>query len=131
MTVRLELRSLQGWAPAALGRGRDLRTGIRTVNFISQRDGESTCNCDYQFLLVVPKAARKRVRVTQIELPNAQATRRPSHPTASAERRIDVVEMVGFAAVMGVTPQELPGKHLEQRARATSPKTRAAPEPRG
>ncbi|WP_211327677.1 helix-turn-helix domain-containing protein [Solilutibacter pythonis] len=67
---------------------------------------QSTHNHDYQFLLAVPKAARERVGVTQIELAERLGnTQTFVSKCERGERRIDAVELVEFAEALGVTPQ--------------------------
>ncbi|HAI93557.1 MAG TPA: transcriptional regulator [Xanthomonadaceae bacterium] len=93
---------------------------------------QSTHNRDYQLLLAVLKAVRKRVGVTQIELAERLGnTQTFVSKCERGERRIDAVELVEFAEAMGVAPQELLGEYLEQRGRATSPKTRKGSKQRG
>lgn len=93
---------------------------------------QSTHNRDYQLLLAVLKAARKRVGVTQIELAERLGNTQTFVSTCErGERRIDAVELVEFAEAMGVAPQELLDEYLTQRGRATSPKTRKGSKQRG
>ncbi len=93
---------------------------------------QSTHNRDYQLLLAVLKAARKRARVTQIELAERQGnTQTFVSKCERGERRIDAVELVEFAEAIGVAPQELLDEYLTQRGRATSPKTRKGSKQRG
>lgn len=93
---------------------------------------QSTHNRDYQLLLAVLKAARKRVGVTQIKLAERLGnTQTFVSKCERGERRIDAVELVEFAEAMGITPQELLGEYLEHRGRATSPKTRKGSKQRG
>ncbi|HGM6329444.1 TPA: helix-turn-helix domain-containing protein [Stenotrophomonas maltophilia] len=93
---------------------------------------QSTHNRDYQLLLAVLKAARKRARVTQIELAERLGnTQTFVSKCERGERRIDAVELVEFAEAMGVDPQELLDEYLTQRGRATSPKTQKGSKQRG
>lgn len=93
---------------------------------------QSTHNRDYQLLLAVLKAARKRMGVTQIELAERLGnTQTFVSKCERGERRIDAVELVEFAEAMGLAPQELLGEYLEQRGRATSPKTQKGSKQRG
>ncbi|WP_164212637.1 helix-turn-helix domain-containing protein [Stenotrophomonas maltophilia] len=93
---------------------------------------QSTHNRDYQLLLAVLKAARKRVGVTQIELAERLGnTQTFVSKCERGERRIDAVELVEFAEAMGVAPQELLDEYLTQRGRPTSPKTRKGSKQRG
>ncbi|MDH4584238.1 helix-turn-helix transcriptional regulator [Pseudomonas sp. BN415] len=83
----------------------------------------STHNADYQLLLAVLRAARKRLGVSQIELAerlgNTQTCER-------GERRVDAVELVEFAEALGIPPLELMEEFLERRRAGPSPKTRKA-----
>ena len=86
---------------------------------------QSTHNADYQLLLAVLKAARKRLGVSQVEL----AARLGNTQTfvskcERGERRIDAVELVEFSEALGVSPLELLGEYLEQRSRGLFPKHR-------
>ncbi|HDS1136303.1 XRE family transcriptional regulator [Stenotrophomonas maltophilia] len=93
---------------------------------------QSTHNRDYQLLLAVLKAARKRARVTQSELAERLGnTQTFVSKCERGERRIDAVELVEFAEAMGVDPQELLDEYLTQRGRATSPKTQKGSKQRG
>lgn len=83
---------------------------------------QSTHNADYQLLLAVLKAARKRLGVSQVEL----AARLGNTQTfvskcERGERRIDAVELVEFSEALGVAPLELLGEYLEQRNRGLFP----------
>ncbi len=78
---------------------------------------QSTHNSDYQLLLTVLKAARKRVSMSQVDL----AARLGNTQTfvskcERGERRIDAVELVEFAEALGIKPLELLGEYLERRA---------------
>lgn len=93
---------------------------------------QSTHNRDYQLLLAVLKAARKRAGVTQIELAERLGnTQTFVSKCERGERRIDAVELVEFAEALGVPPQELLGEYLSQRGRAASSKTRRGVKQRG
>jgi transcriptional regulator with XRE-family HTH domain len=93
---------------------------------------QSTHNHDYQLLLAVLKAARKRVDMSQVELASRLGnTQTFVSKCERGERRIDAVELVEFAEALGVPPQELLGEYLERRGRASSPKTRKASKPLG
>jgi transcriptional regulator with XRE-family HTH domain len=86
---------------------------------------QSTHNPDYQLLLTVLKAARKRMGVSQVEL----AARLGNTQTfvskcERGERRIDAVELVEFSEALGVPPLELIRAYLEQRTRGLLPKDR-------
>jgi len=79
---------------------------------------QSTHNPDYQLLLSVLKAARKRMGVSQVQLAERLGnTQTFVSKCERGERRIDAVEMVEFAEALGVPPQELLGDYLEQRDR--------------
>ncbi|WP_439684890.1 HTH cro/C1-type domain-containing protein [Cupriavidus oxalaticus] len=89
---------------------------------------QSTHNIDYQLLLSVLKAARKRMGVSQVELAERLGnTQTFVSKCERGERRIDAVELVEFAEALGVPPQELLGEYLEQRSRQlfTSKKTKS------
>ena len=86
---------------------------------------QSTHNTDYQLLLSVSKAARKRVGVSQVELAERLGnTQTFVSKCERGERRIDAVELVEFAEALGVAPQELMGEYLEQRSRGLFPRDR-------
>ena len=77
---------------------------------------QSTHNPDYQLLLAVLKAARKRAGVSQIDLAERLGnTQTFVSKCERGERRIDAVELVEFAEALGVPPLGLLGKYLEQR----------------
>lgn len=79
---------------------------------------QSTHNTDYQLLLTVLKAARKRAGVSQVELASRLGnTQTFVSKCERGERRIDAVELVEFAEALGVPPQELLGEYLERRKR--------------
>lgn len=86
---------------------------------------QSTHNTDYQLLLSVLKAARKRMGVSQIEL----AARLGNTQTfvskcERGERRVDAVELVEFSEALGVPPLELLREYLERRGHGSFPKTK-------
>lgn len=79
---------------------------------------QSTHNRDYQLLLTVLKAARKRTGVSQVELASRLGnTQTFVSKCERGERRIDAVELVEFAEALGVPPLELLGEYLERRKR--------------
>jgi transcriptional regulator with XRE-family HTH domain len=79
---------------------------------------QSTHNLDYQLLLSVLKAARKRVGVSQVELAERLGnTQTFVSKCERGERRIDAVELVEFSEALGISPQDLLGEYLEQRSR--------------
>lgn len=85
----------------------------------------STHNSDYQLLLTVLKAARKRAGVSQVELAERLGnTQTFVSKCERGERRIDAVELVEFAEALGVPPQGLLAEYLEQRRAGLFPKTR-------
>ena len=66
---------------------------------------QSTHNTDYQLLLSILKAARKRVGVSQVELAERlENTQTFVSKCERGERRIDAVELVEFAEALGVPP---------------------------
>ena len=84
---------------------------------------QSTHNTDYQLLLSVLKAVRKRVGVSQVELAERLENTQTFVPKCErGERRIDAVELVEFAEALGVQPLELMGEYLEQRNRGLFPR---------
>lgn len=86
---------------------------------------QSTHNTDYQTLLAVLKAARKRVGVSQVELAERLGnTQTFVSKCERGERRIDAVELVEFSEALGVPPAELLGEYLRQRERGLLPKVR-------
>ena len=86
---------------------------------------QSTHNSDYQLLLAVLKAARKRAGVSQVDLADRLGnTQTFVSKCERGERRIDAVELVEFAEALGVPPLELLGEYLERRGRGQFPKTR-------
>ena len=86
---------------------------------------QSTHNPDYQLLLTVLKAARKRAGVSQIDLAERLGnTQTFVSKCERGERRIDAVELVEFAEALGVPPLGLLGEYLEQRAVKLRPKSR-------
>ena len=86
---------------------------------------QSTHNPDYQLLLTVLKAARKRAGVSQIDLAERLGnTQTFVSKCERGERRIDAVELVEFAEALGVPPLGLLGEYLEQRAAKLRPKSR-------
>ncbi|MGH1450467.1 MAG: helix-turn-helix domain-containing protein [Pseudomonadaceae bacterium] len=89
----------------------------------------STHNSDYQLLLNVLRAVRKRVGVSQVDLAERLGnTQTFVSKCERGERRLDVVELVElFAEALGVSPLELIEEFLEKRCAGASPKTRKAP----
>ena len=86
---------------------------------------QSTHNSDYQLLLTVLKAARKRAGVSQVDLAERLGnTQTFVSKCERGERRIDSVELVEFAEALGVRPLGLLGEYLEQRAARLQPKSR-------
>ncbi len=86
---------------------------------------QSTHNTDYQLLLTVLKAARKRAGVSQVELASRLGnTQTFVSKCERGERRIDAVELVEFAEALGVPPLGMLGEYLEQRATRSQPKSR-------
>lgn len=86
---------------------------------------QSTHNSDYQLLLTVLKAARKRAGVSQVDLAERLGnTQTFVSKCERGERRIDAVELVEFAEALGVKPLGLLGEYLEQRAAMLQPKSR-------
>ncbi|WP_386339426.1 helix-turn-helix transcriptional regulator [Xanthomonas citri pv. citri] len=86
---------------------------------------QSTHNSDYQLLLTVLKAARKRAGVSQVDLAERLGnTQTFVSKCERGERRIDAVELVEFAEALGVPPLGLLGEYLEQRAARLQPKSR-------
>jgi transcriptional regulator with XRE-family HTH domain len=86
---------------------------------------QSTHNPDYQLLLTVLKAARKRAGVSQIDLAERLGnTQTFVSKCERGERRIDAVELVEFAEALGVPPLSLLGEYLEQRAAKLRPQSR-------
>ncbi|WP_313255078.1 helix-turn-helix transcriptional regulator [Stenotrophomonas acidaminiphila] len=86
---------------------------------------QSTHNPDYQLLLTVLKAARKRVGVSQVDLAERLGnTQTFVSKCERGERRIDAVELVEFAEALGVPPLGLLGEYLEMRAARLQPKSR-------
>ncbi|WP_270175310.1 MULTISPECIES: helix-turn-helix domain-containing protein [unclassified Diaphorobacter] len=84
---------------------------------------QSTHNTDYQLLLSVLKAARKRMGVSQVELAERlENTQIFVSKCERGERRIDAVELVEFAEALGVPPLELFGEYLEKRSRGLLPR---------
>ena len=88
---------------------------------------QSTHNADYQLLLTVLKAVRKRTGVSQVEL----AARLGNTQTfvskcERGERRIDAIELVEFSEALGLSPLELLGEYLELRSRGLFPGHRKA-----
>ena len=86
---------------------------------------QSTHNPDYQLLLTVLKAARKRAGVSQVGLAERLGnTQTFVSKCERGERRIDAVELVEFAEALCVPPLGLLGEYLEQRAAKLRPKSR-------
>lgn len=86
---------------------------------------QSTHNPDYQLLLAVLKAARKRIGVSQVDLAERLGnTQTFVSKCERGERRIDAVELVEFAEALGVEPLGLLGEYLEQRAARLRPRSR-------
>lgn len=76
----------------------------------------STHNSDYQLLLSILKAARKRVGVSQVELAERLGnTQTFVSKCERGERRLDVVELVEFAEALGVPPLNLLSEYLDKR----------------
>ncbi|BAN51101.1 helix-turn-helix domain-containing protein [Metapseudomonas resinovorans] len=87
----------------------------------------STHNADYQLLLAVLRAVRKRLGVSQVELAERLGnTQTFVSKCERGERRVDAVELVEFAEALGISPLELMGEFLERRRGGPSPKTRKA-----
>lgn len=85
----------------------------------------STHNSDYQLLLTVLKAARKRAGVSQVELAERLGnTQTFVSKCERGERRIDAVELVEFAEALGVPPLGLLTEYLERRSAGSFPKAR-------
>ena len=85
----------------------------------------STHNTDYQLLLTVLRAARKRADVSQVELAERLGnTQTFVSKCERGERRIDAVELVEFSEALGVPPLQLLSEYLERRGRTSSTKTR-------
>ncbi len=89
----------------------------------------STHNPNYQLLLSVLNATRKRMGVSQVELAQRLGnTQTFVSKCERGERRIDVVEFVEFAEALGVPPLEVLAEYLERRDSnlfAASKKTRS------
>lgn len=86
---------------------------------------QSTHNPDYQTLLAVLKAARKRTGMSQSDLAERLGnTQTFVSKCERGERRIDAVELVEFAEALGVPPLDLLGEYLSQRRRGLLPKDR-------
>lgn len=86
---------------------------------------QSTHNPDYQILLAVLKAARKRMGVSQVELAERLGnTQTFVSKGERGERRIDAVELVEFSEALGMPPLELLAAYLQQRGRGVLPKDR-------
>lgn len=86
---------------------------------------QSTHNPDYQLLLTVLKAARKRAGVSQIDLAERLGnTQTFVSKCERGERRIDAVELIEFAEALGVPPLGLLGEYLEQRVARLRPKSK-------
>lgn len=86
---------------------------------------QSTHNADYQLLLTVLRAARKRVGVSQVELAERLGnTQTFVSKCERGERRIDGVELVEFAEALGLPPLELLGEYLSRRSAGHFPKTK-------
>ena len=89
----------------------------------------STHNSDYQLLLNVLRAVRKRVGVSQVDLAERLGnTQTFVSKCERGERRLDVVELVEFAEALGVPPLELIEEFLKKRCAGISPKTSKAPK---
>lgn len=83
---------------------------------------QSTHNPDYQLLLTVLKAARKRAGVSQVDLAERLGnTQTFVSKCERGERRIDAVELVEFAEALGVPPLGLLSEYLEKRAARPQP----------
>lgn len=86
---------------------------------------QSTHNPDYQLLLTVLKAARKRAGVSQVGLAERLGnTQTFVSKCERGERRIDAVELVEFAEALGVEPLGLLTEYLERRSAGSFPKAR-------
>lgn len=86
---------------------------------------QSTHNPDYQLLLTVLKAARKRAGVSQVDLAKRLGnTQTFVSKCERGERRIDAVELVEFAEALGVPPLGLMTEYLERRSAGSFPKAR-------
>jgi len=93
---------------------------------------QSTHNPDYQLLLTVLKAARKRAGVSQIDLAERLGnTQTFVSKCERGERRIDVVELVEFAEALGVPPLGLLTEYLERRGSTSSAKARKGKKAQG
>ena len=94
---------------------------------------QSTHNTDYQLLLSVIKAARKRVGVSQVELAERLGnTQTFVSKCERGERRIDFVEFVEFAEALGLSPESLLGEYMAQRSgRSTGHRKSARRSPAG
>ncbi|HEL4163750.1 helix-turn-helix domain-containing protein [Xanthomonas campestris pv. uppalii] len=86
---------------------------------------QSTHNSDYQLLLAVLKAARKRAGVSQVDLASRLGnTQTFVSKCERGERRIDAVELVEFAEALGIAPQNLLAEYLDLRGGKSSAKAR-------
>ena len=85
---------------------------------------QSTHNPDYQLLLTVLKAARKRAGVSQIDLAERLGnTQTFVSKCERGERRIDAVELVEFAEALGV-PRWGCCEYLERRSLGLFPRNK-------
>ncbi|MBA0231977.1 helix-turn-helix domain-containing protein [Stenotrophomonas maltophilia] len=93
---------------------------------------QSTHNSDYQLLLAVLKAARKRAGVSQVDLASRLGnTQTFVSKCERGERRIDAVELVEFAEALGIAPQNLLAEYLDLRGGKSSAKAGKGKKPRG
>ena len=92
----------------------------------------STHDPDYQLLLSVLRATRRRVGMSQVELAKRLGnTQTFVSKCERGERRIDAVELVEFSEALGVPPLELLGDYLEQRGRGGFLRAKKAGKARG
>ncbi|HGM5142642.1 helix-turn-helix transcriptional regulator [Stenotrophomonas maltophilia] len=93
---------------------------------------QSTHNSDYQLLLAVLKAARKRAGVSQVDLASRLGnTQTFVSKCERGERRIDAVELVEFAEALGIAPQNLLAEYLDLRGGKSSAKAGKGKKSRG
>ncbi len=93
---------------------------------------QSTHNSDYQLLLAVLKAARKRAGVSQVDLASRLGnTQTFVSKCERGERRIDAVELVEFAEALGIAPQDLLAQYLDLRGGFSSAKARKGKKSQG
>lgn len=93
---------------------------------------QSTHNSDYQLLLAVLKAARKRAGVPQVDLASRLGnTQTFVSKCERGERRIDAVGLVEFAEALGIAPQNLLAQYLDLRGNSSSAKARKGKKSHG